>query len=104
MHLGNVMIESHLVDPKKGDIILVRLAFRLKFGFRVHTRTALRRLDVRLAIGAPGPSRTGTALRQPDFESGASTSSATGTRAPDISGAPPGATRFFRLILVRKQP
>ena len=44
-------------------------------------------------VGAPGPSRTGTALRQPDFESGASTSSATGARAPDISGAPPRGKR-----------
>ena len=51
-------------------------------------------------VGAPGPSRTGTALRQPDFESGASTSSATGARAPDISGAPPRGKRFSRLILL----
>src|ERR1700681_4880516 len=31
-----------------------------------------------ILLGAPGPTRTGTSLRTPDFESGASTGSATG--------------------------
>src|SRR6185312_182973 len=58
---------------------------------------ALSNLDPRNEIGAPGPSRTGTTLRQPDFESGASTSSATGATRAEYSGAPPRGKRDLRI-------
>src|SRR5689334_24779641 len=38
-------------------------------------------------IGAPGPTRTSTPLRATDFESAASTNSATGARARSIGAA-----------------
>src|SRR5476649_477929 len=74
---------------------------------------------LRLSDGAPGRNRTNTSVRKPDFESGASTSSATGARCraeriepkggtgSTLASAPPVrfyAARMHPYIHARKNP
>src|SRR2546423_7719557 len=55
-------------------------------------RPRLPRQVAKIAIGAPGRTRTSTMLPPPDFESGASTNSATGACARTIAGRDGGST------------